>query len=137
MIGLNVGISWYEIGSEDFFNSFFSTICINLEKGQWGNKFPTIMKNFYSGTLEVSDLPRASKELRKIKKKLAKFSPDKIVWDVDDLNKMPPWGTDISEEITDLSNYFVTSDGEDLFKILEAAIEEAKESNEKIEIENI
>lgn len=27
--------------------------------------------------------------------------------------KTTPWGNDISEDITDLSNYFVTSDGND------------------------
>ncbi len=32
---------------------------------------------------------------------------------IDDLFKQPPWGKNISNDITNLSNYFVTSDGED------------------------
>ncbi|WAH38665.1 Imm70 family immunity protein [Alicyclobacillus dauci] len=33
-----------------------------------------------------------------------------------------PWGTDITAEITSLSNYFVTSDGRDLFEVLFLAL---------------
>ena len=43
----------------------------------------------------------------------------------------------ISTEITDLSNYFVTSDGEDFITILLHALEKAKEMNVSIEIESI
>lgn len=39
----------------------------------------------------------------------------KVIWDIDDMTKMPPWGKNISKDITDLSNYFVTSDGKDFF----------------------
>lgn len=55
------------------------------------------------------------------------------MWDIEDLKKQPPWSNNISEDITDLSNYFVTSDGRDLisaiFKVFEAA------ETERIKIE--
>lgn len=55
------------------------------------------------------------------------ISPEKVVWDIEDLSKQPPWGNNISEEITDLSNYFVTSSGEDLIIMLKDALDMAKE----------
>lgn len=39
-----------------------------------------------------------------------------MIWDIDDRDAQPPWGDNISPEITNLSNYFVTSDGRDLFE---------------------
>lgn len=46
-------------------------------------------------------------------------------------------GNDISEDITDLSNYFVTSEGEDLVNILFKAFGVAKDDNENIEIKQL
>lgn len=51
--------------------------------------------------------------------------------------QQPPWGNDISEDITDLSNYFVTSDGEDFLTILLHALEKAKDVNEDVNIESM
>ena len=56
---------------------------------------------------------------------------------IEDLSKQPPWGNDISEAITDLSNYFVTSDGEDFLTILFHALEKAKDVNEDVNIESM
>ncbi|MBE9175423.1 hypothetical protein IQ225_09140 [Synechocystis salina LEGE 06155] len=50
--------------------------------------------------------------------KLSKFSPDKVIWDIENLDIIPPWGNGISSDITDLLNYFVTSSGRDLIAVL-------------------
>lgn len=44
------------------------------------------------------------------------------------------WGSNISEDITDLSNYFVTSEGEDFVSVFLDALETAKEIKFGIEI---
>ncbi len=49
--------------------------------------------------------------------------PTESSGDNEDLQAKPPWGTNISPEITDLSNYFVTSDGRDLFEVLSEALQ--------------
>ena len=59
------------------------------------------------------------------------------MWDIEDMNLQPPWGSNISKDITDLSNYFVTSDGEDFFDIFMHALNKGKELNLPIEIEAI
>lgn len=65
------------------------------------------------------------------------LSPDKVVWDIDDLSKRPPWGSNISSDITDLSNYFVTSDGNDFLSVFFHALEKAKELRADIEIKSM
>ncbi len=47
------------------------------------------------------------------------------------------WGRNISSDITNLSNYFVTSDGEDFITIFNRALEKAEELSSRLEITNI
>jgi len=134
-VGFKVDFFWYQIGSGDFLHSFFSTVAYNLEKGKWGSRFPVIMNELYQGKIDNKKIDKAIKEVKIIKKELKKYSPDKVVWDIDDLSKQPPWGDNISKDITNLSNYFVTSDGEDFITIFMNALQEAKEMDTSIEIE--
>lgn len=136
-VGFKVDFFWYQIGSGDFLHSFFSTVAVNLEDGKWGKRFPVIMNDLYKGKIDNKKVKKAIKEVEKIKTELKKITPDKVVWDIDDLTKQPPWGDEISTDITDLSNYFVTSDGEDFLSIFMNALNEAKEMNTSIEIESL
>lgn len=136
-VGFKVKFYWYQIGSGDFLHSFFSTVAYNLENKNWGSKFPVIMKKLYQGKIDAENIDLAIDELQQIKTELQKLSPDNVVWDIEDLSKQPPWGTKISEEITDLSNYFVTSDGEDFLTIFSHALNKAKALNAKMVIEAI
>lgn len=85
----------------------------------------------YQGKLTNANVPNAKVELNTIESELKNLSPDKVIWDMEDLGKQPPWGTKISNQITDLSNYFITSDGRDFLmvfhKALDAAIEIKKD----------
>jgi len=136
-VGLKVHFFWYQIGTGDFFYSFFSTIAYNLEGSKWGTKYPYIMNEFYSGTLKKEHLYNAKDEIEIIKNKLKEIPISKVVWDIDDLSKPMPWGNNISSDITDLSNYFVTSDGEDLITIIVHAIDKAIELQADISIESM
>ena len=136
-VGFKVKFYWYLIGHGDFLHSFFSTVAYNLENGDWGSRFPVIMNELYQGKIEREDVDSAIEELNVIRKELQVYSPDKVIWDIEDLSKQPPWGSDISKDITDLSNYFVTSDGEDFLSVFMCALEMAKEINFEIEIGSI
>lgn len=136
-VGFKVDFEWYQIGGGDFLYSFFSTVAYHLESGKWGKRFPAIMKKLYQGKLKRKDVNKAIKELETIKKELQAFTPDKVIWNIEDLSKQPPWGNDISEDITDLSNYFVTSDGEDFISVFFEALKTAKEAGADVEIESI
>ena len=133
-VGFTVDFFYYSIGSADFLHSFFSTVAVNLEGGKWGSRFPVLMNELYQGKLPVEKADIASEELNTIREELKKFSPDKVVWDIDDLSKQPPWGKNISKDITDLSNYFVTSDGEDFISVIFKALNDSKEMNAPVEI---
>lgn len=95
------------------------------------------MNELYQGKVNRKDIDKAIEELKIIKTELQKFSPDKVVWDIDDLSKQPPWKNNISKDITNLSNYFVTSDGNDFITIFLHALEKAKEVRAKIEIKSM
>ncbi|MBO4864429.1 MAG: immunity 70 family protein [Eubacterium sp.] len=136
-VGLTVKYYWYQIGTGDFLHSFFSTIAYNLEDGRWGTKYPVFMNELYSGILKYEHLLIANEELNNISNELKGLSIDKVIWDINDLTKPMPWGKNISPDITDLSNYFVTSDGEDLITIIHHAIEKAIELSSDIIIKSI
>lgn len=38
-VGIKADFLWFPIGTGDFFHSFFSTICVNLEGMSWGKRF--------------------------------------------------------------------------------------------------
>ena len=95
------------------------------------------MNELYQGKIERENIGKAIEELSIIKKELKKIGPEKVVWDIEDLSKQPPWGSDISKDITDLSNYFVTSDGNDFLTVFSHALEKAKEVNAEIVIKSM
>lgn len=136
-VGIKVDFLWFPIGTGDFFHSFFSTICINLENSDWGSKFPVIMNSLYAGDLLPETATTAIEELHKIKVELSRISPDKVVWDVEDLEKTPPWGNNISNEITNLAQYFVTTEGRNLIDVLEEAMNEGINENVALEVREL
>ena len=124
-VGIKVDGIIDELGSADFVHAFFSTISFHLEPCGWGTKFPVLMNELYQGTLPSSKAASALDELRVARERLRHVGPDQVVWDIKDSTKQPPWGDAISSDITDLSNYFVTSTGRDLFETLMEVLEES------------
>lgn len=122
-VGLKLRSVTDEIGSSDFFHAFFSTVHHHLEEGEWGSAYPAIMKELYRGELGEDRAVAALVELKGITRRLRSLRPDQVVWDIEDLNAKPPWGDDISSDITDLSNYFVTSTGRDLVGCLRESLD--------------
>ena len=126
-VGFTVKRYLYTIGGGDFLHAFFSTVCGRLENEQWGSKYPHIMRELYQGELPVEHLQQAEKELAQIKRGLAQLAPDQVIWDIEDRSLTPPWGNRISNAITDLGNYFVTSSGEDFLEVFHNALTKAQQ----------
>lgn len=135
--GLKVKFNWYQIGGADFLYSFFSTVACNIENNAWGSRFPVCMHDLHLGEVLFDKLTFVEDELETIKKELEKLPVDKLVWDREDLTKLPPWGTNISPDIKNLSDYFVTSGGENLLDVFFAAIHKAKELKANLEIKEM
>ena len=47
------------------------------------------------------------------------------MWDFQAPSRLPPWGDEISEDITSLADYFWTSDGKNLFDVMTTALRTA------------
>lgn len=136
MTAFTVKYYMYTIGTADFLHSFFSTVCGRLESGKWGSRYPYLMNELYQGVLPAEHLAAGADELAQIKQELAQFSPDQVIWDIDDRSLTPPWGDNISEDITDLSNYFVTSEGKDFLTVFAAALDKAQQRNAPLKIQS-
>lgn len=136
-IGLKVDFLLYEIGTPQFLHSFFSTICYNLENEKWGSEFPIFMGEFYQGDLSFENVKKALEELKTIHNLLKECSIHNVVWDIEDLTKQPPWGDNISSDITDLSNYFITSDGRGLIDVIYRVFLEALSEKQSVKIVTI
>jgi len=134
-IGIKIGNTWTEIGSGSFLHAFFSTISQHLEPNGWGSRFPILIKELYHGRLSSKKAKTALVELQTAKKELKRFGPDQVIWDIENLDARPPWDDNISPHITDLSNYFVTSTGRDLFDVFEEVLALSAKSGKDIEIQ--
>ena len=136
-VGLMVGYNWWTVGEGSFFNSFFSTIYVQLENKDWGSKYPVIMNKLYFGDIPLEDIESGIAELLSIQEELKKFPPHDIIWDFEDLSLTPPWGNNIAENITNLSHYFITSSGKDLFEVLLTSFRFALEHGQNVSVKSI
>lgn len=137
MTAFTVKFYMYPIGTSDFLHAFFSTVCGRLENGKWGSRYQYLMNELYQGMLSAEHLEAGAEELAQIKQALARFAPNQVIWNIEDLSLTPPWGDNISEDITDLSNYFVTSEGEDFLAVSSAALDKARELNVPLTIRTL
>ena len=114
----------FEIGSNTSVFSVFGSIAHHLEKREWGSKYPIIMNELYYDGIEVEHLEQGLKEIKEIKEKLKGYAPEQIVWDYEDLDLTIPWINNISSNVTDLSNIFLSPyDRNNILDVIIEAIE--------------
>jgi len=129
-----VGDDPVEIGTASFLKSFFSTVLVRLEDEEWGSRFPTIMRDFYSGRMSFERAEAAIAELETIHRMLKEYAPDQGVWDYEHRERRPPWEGNLSPSIRDLAGCFVTSWGKSLFNVLTEAFRQSSEKRQEIRI---
>ncbi len=134
-IGLRVRSNVWVVGSQAFLHSFFSTVAHRLEPEGWGSQFPAVQHELYRGEISAHRVAAARSELAAIQEQLKRFPPTDAIWDIEDLSAGPPWGEDISPDITSLSDYFVTSDGRDLFEVFFEVLSDAERAEAGIKVE--
>jgi 2,3-bisphosphoglycerate-dependent phosphoglycerate mutase len=133
-VALWVGRKHYEIGAASFLKSFFSTVFVRLEDEDWGSRFPTVMNELYMGKLPHAKSTEALSEVRVIRREFALHPPTAVVWDFENREAVAPWGDERAAHITNLSEEFVTSDGKNLFDVLEAALELSAEKRKDVDL---
>jgi 2,3-bisphosphoglycerate-dependent phosphoglycerate mutase len=113
----------WAIGEFQLARSFFDTVHCLLEKEEWGGIYPHLMKELYAGRIAWQQIPRLKEEIDDVRLKLSAFPPSAVVWNKEDPDEKPPWEDNISEEITDMSKYYITARGHDLFDDLYKAMD--------------
>ncbi len=129
----------YRVGMPDFLWCFFSTISKNLEPDGMATRFPRTMHDLcgYS-KVENEHLDELQQELTIIQGGLSKLPVDKVVYDYEKPELIPPWQNNLADDITNLGNYFRVSDrSRDIFEVLRVAIANAKRLNEPLKIETL
>ena len=65
-VGFKGKFYWYQIGDSDFY--IHSFLAYNLENGNWGSRFPVIMRQSYIKKLECDNTDKALEKLSIIRK---------------------------------------------------------------------
>ena len=137
MIHITVRNFIFELGYPSIMKALFNSIAHHLEGREWGSKYPVIMNELYYEGIEVEHLEQGLKEIKEIQEKLKDYAPDQIVWNYEDITISPPWGNRISDNITSLSNYFMSTDGNESIDTIIYAIELALRVKHRVCIKNI
>lgn len=122
-----------EIGSPSYLFCFYSTIKSHISSTS--SETAKALSFLKEGKLSSESCIQTARELNKIRDTLSGIAPNKVVWDITDPRKSPPWGTNISPVITSLGNYFITADGKDFFFELIALLQHAAESKQDVRVE--
>ncbi|MFT4260054.1 Imm70 family immunity protein [Microbacterium sp.] len=133
-VSLRVGPIAYPVGTGAFLGAFFDTVSARLEDGRRGSRFPLLGELYLEGELGAARLSAAASELALVREGLAALPPSAVVWDLDDPSAAPPWGDDIAPTITDLSTYFVTSDGRPLLDVMATALDAGTRVDRAVQI---
>lgn len=133
-IAMKQGSVVTEIGPGGLLHSLLSTVAVHLENGEWGAKFPLIMNKFYQGSLPSNDVDAAIIEMQRIKNGLKLLTPDKAIWDIEDLRKAPPWGKSFGANVKSMADYFVTTTGRNLVDEILDNLDSLKEFGGSLDI---
>ncbi|MCR9174115.1 MAG: immunity 70 family protein [bacterium] len=136
-VGFKVGPIFYKVGTGSFVHCFFSNIAYHLEDRQWGSKYPLTMNALYKDKVASSDIEALESEIEEIRKAFSEYSPNMAIWEYENPQTKPPWGDNIAKRITSLSNYFYTSDGDDIFDVLLKATDASKRVNRDLEVKSL
>ena len=124
-VGLYSAHLWYPIGAPAVFHSFFSTICLILESGSWGQRFPVLMNDLYAGAVHAESVSEALKEAEVIKDTFIQLPPDLMIWDCENPETPVPDNYEGDLGATSLADCFVTSEKEKMVDVLERGLRQA------------
>jgi hypothetical protein len=114
-VACKVGCNAYDIGTLENWYALGATISYHLEPDGWGTKYPELMNSFFQCKLARCHAEKVLKDLQAIREELKWFPPSAVVWDFENPGFRPPQGTPHRENVTDLSNYFVSKYGRNVF----------------------
>jgi len=92
------------------------------------------MNELYQGELPAEHVSTARREFAQAREALSGMPPSAVVWDVEDLSRRPPGGEAVDPAISNLSEYFLTNDGENLIEVIDKALAQAEREQATVTI---
>jgi hypothetical protein len=123
-VGCRVGIIAYDIGPWENYDALFATISYHLEPNGWGTKYPELMNRCFQGRLSRRHAEKVREDIRAIREELKRFPPSAVIWDYKNPGFRPPKRRCTREHATDLSDYFVSDHGRNVFDGINSALQE-------------
>ena len=108
------------IGSPTILFSIYSTVKVLLKR--YSNQIKLAEDFLQAGRCNSMDAIETARQINLIRDYLARFSPDKAVWDYRDKTLSAPWKNNLSPVVTSCSNLYTTADGKDLLFELVAVL---------------
>jgi hypothetical protein len=140
-VGFKVYTTWIEFGYPDALGSWFDTICIRLEDGKWGSRFPIVMNKLYIddgyGVL-YEDIEEFKKELETIHIELSQLPLSDAIWDTKTPDVSAPLDhPNLDWNASDLGGFY-KNQHKNLYDVILRAIEsmEFRKANCFIQAEN-
>lgn len=101
-----------DVGGGDIWFSVYSTIEIRLKS--FKNQIPEIIHFFKTGKCSTESALETARQFNLLRDELSKYTPDKAVYNMNNLSEKPPWENDLSPVVTSCGNLYTTADGKDL-----------------------
>lgn len=134
MVAFTVGTERWEVGDAAFLHCFFSTMSAHTEPDGWGTRYPVLMRELYVGTLAPQNAAQCRDDLRQAFAALAVLPPSAVVWDYSDRSLRPPWEAATPAHIRHLGEYFMASDGTNLFTVIDTVLQRSQQTGLPTEI---
>lgn len=123
--GINVWNNIYSIKAPCYLIPFFSNICVHLEKGKRGTRFPVIMRELFSGILHYEHVTQAMEELNQIERELKLIPVSRYVYNFLEPNRPKPVGMKLPSYATSLYAYITNGDDKEIVPELRRALTDA------------
>lgn len=101
-----------DVGTGAILKSVYSTASKRL--GRRVDKMQDALVFLETGICEAPNSLKTARQFNLLRDEFARLSPDKAIWDIDDLTKESPWSKGLSPVITSCANLYTTADGKDL-----------------------
>ena len=121
------------IGSSSVFHSLYSTVLVRLTKNL--DQYPLAIGFFEEKVCEPQNGIQTARQFNLIRDALAKFPPEKAVYDYKDKKRKAPWVDNVSPVVTSCANLYTTEDGKDLLFEIVSILTYAAYSGSTIRIE--
>ena len=135
MVVLTADYFLFPLGSGDFVESFFYTVCIRAENHKWGQRFPCIMNELFYGELPYKHLKKARRELRELFSVFRQIPPSQSVWITSDGKE--PWIDHVDEAAENLADFYLSEEKLNLIRLMGGAILRAMKQKCPLKLESV